>query len=125
MTTLGGYDPYAHAERLGIAVVEGRLRHANGLWVPEKRLIILKAGMRRLLERSVLAHELGHVCLGHQDDSPRNERQADRFAARHLITDDLLRQAVKQSPDPAQWCHELDVTPHILNTYLRDNRLIA
>jgi len=125
MTQTGGYDPYAHAERLGIAVVEGRLRTANGMWIPERRTIVLKRGMRRLLERSVLAHELGHVCLGHSDDSPRNERQADRFAARHLISEDELREAVRLSPDPGQWCVDLEVTPHILDTYLRDNRLLA
>jgi Zn-dependent peptidase ImmA (M78 family) len=77
--------------------------------------------MRRLLERSVLAHELGHVCLGHRDSTPRNERQADRFAARHLIRPGDISRAAQQSPDPGAWCVELDVTPHILETYLRDN----
>jgi hypothetical protein len=113
MTYPGGYDPYEHADRLNIEVVYGTLRTANGL--------ILQPRMRRLLERSVLAHELGHVCLGHRESTPRNERQADRFAARHLIRPGDITRVAQQSPDPGAWCVELDVTPHILETYLRDN----
>jgi Zn-dependent peptidase ImmA (M78 family) len=52
---------FEYAERLGVDVGFGRLRSSNGLWVPERRTIILKRGMRAMLERSVLAHELGHV----------------------------------------------------------------
>jgi Zn-dependent peptidase ImmA (M78 family) len=121
MTYPGGYDPYEHADRLNIEVVYGTLRTANGLWLPDRRTIILQPRMRRLLERSVLAHELGHVCLGHRESTPRNERQADRYAARHLIRPGDIARAAQQSPDPGAWCVELDVTPHILETYLRDN----
>ncbi len=123
MTPGGIYDPFEHAERLRIPVIHGRLRAANGMWVPEERVIILRKGMRRLLERTTLAHELGHAALGHPDDSPRFERQADIYAARHLIDPERLAAAVAFAPhDAGQWCYELDVTPHILETYLRTNR---
>jgi len=46
MTKAGHYDPWEHAERLGIHVVYGRLRTANGLWLPEHRTIVLKPRMR-------------------------------------------------------------------------------
>jgi hypothetical protein len=119
MTTSGAYDPFEHAERLGIEVVFGRLRSAHGLWVPDHRTIILKRGMRALHERSILAHELGHVCLGHEESTTRNEFLADRWAARKLIAPDHLAEVARVHHDPAQWCIELDVTPHILETYLR------
>ncbi|HEY8590682.1 MAG TPA: ImmA/IrrE family metallo-endopeptidase [Naasia sp.] len=125
MTRTRGYDPHEHAERLGIDVVYGRLRTANGLWVPDRRTIILKPGMRALLERTVLAHEMGHVCLGHRDDRPKHERQADHFAARHLIDPVHLEEVALFSSDPGQWCVELDVTPHILDVYLREIRRAA
>ncbi|MEF2979046.1 ImmA/IrrE family metallo-endopeptidase [Subtercola sp. YIM 133946] len=112
------YDPFEHADRLNIEVVFGRLRTAHGLWIPERRTIILKRGMRALHERSILAHELGHVCLGHDDSTPRNEFLADRWAARHLIAPDHLAAIARVHTDQAQWCLELDVTPHMLETYL-------
>lgn len=118
MTRSREYDPYEHAARLGINVVLGRLRSANGLWIPEEHTVILKQGMRRLLERSVLAHEIGHAVLGHPDDSPRNERQADRYAARQLINPERLTEVARYSPDPGQWCVDLQVTPHLLETFL-------
>lgn len=125
MTRRGAYDPYEHADRMGIPVIQGRLRTANGLWIPEERVIVLRPGMRRLLERSTLAHELGHAALGHRDDRPRHERQADIYAARHLIDPHHLADVARGHPDPGQWCTELDVTPRILETYLRDVRSIA
>jgi Zn-dependent peptidase ImmA (M78 family) len=76
--------------------------------------------MRALLERSVLAHEIGHVCLGHRDDRPRHEHQADRYAARQLINRQRLEAISGVTEDKGQWCIELGVTPHILTTYLND-----
>ncbi len=113
------YDPYEHADRLGLNVVTGRVRSANGLWVPQERTIILRRGMRRLLERSVLAHEIGHAVLGHADDRPRYEWQADVFAARRLIHPERLAEVARITPDQGQWCVELDVTPHLLTTYFK------
>ena len=33
----------------------------HGLWVPERRQIILRHGLDRVTRRCVLAHELGHA----------------------------------------------------------------
>ena len=123
MTRTSEYDPHEHAARIGIDVVYGRLRTANGLWVPEHRTIILRPRMRALIERTVLAHEMGHVCLGHTDSCPRNEKMADRFAARKLIDADELRRASRYSPDVDQWAIELQVTPHLIDTYMKMNRI--
>jgi len=114
------YDPFAHAERLGIRVEYQSLRSARGLWLPDYRTIILKAGMRRLDERSTLTHELGHVCLGHRDDRPKFEIAADRWAVRKLIPRPNLERASLFSDDPAQWCHELGVSADLLTRALTD-----
>ncbi|MCL2068809.1 MAG: ImmA/IrrE family metallo-endopeptidase [Oscillospiraceae bacterium] len=37
-----------------------------------------------------LAHEVGHICLGHRDDNPENEAQANLFAANLLMPRILL-----------------------------------
>jgi Zn-dependent peptidase ImmA (M78 family) len=119
----GEYDPYEHAERLGIAVLNHPLRSANGIWIPDERVILIRPRMRALLERSVLAHEVAHATLGHRDDSPRSERQADTLAARRLIDPDRLIEVARGSADHGEWCVELDVTPHVLETYMKTHRV--
>lgn len=114
---LGGYEPHDHATALGIQVIYGKPRTANGLWLPDHNTIILKRGMRSLHERSVLAHEIGHAALGHRESTPRNERQADRFAARNLVSADRLARVAAGDTDPAQWCYDLGVMPYILTAY--------
>lgn len=119
------YDPHEHAQSLGINVVYRRLRTANGLWVPDLRTIFLQNRMRAVHERSVLTHELGHVCLGHREETPRNEVAADRWAARRLVDLNELRDASRVTTDQGAWCHELNVSAHILDRFLRDNRVAS
>jgi hypothetical protein len=115
------YDPYTHADQLGIQIVYRRLVSANGLWVPDLRAIFLQPRMRVIHERSVLTHELGHVVLGHRTSSPRNELQADRWASRKLVKPGELRRAVAASADPGEWCLDLGVSADLLERYLLDN----
>lgn len=123
MTTTGlAYDPHEHADRLGVNVVYRKLRTANGLWVPDLRTIFLQTRMRAIHERSVLTHELAHVCLGHRDTTPRQEAQADRWAARKLIHHDELIRAAATYDDPGLWCHELNVSAKLLERYMKDHR---
>jgi hypothetical protein len=122
-TTTGlEYDPYQHADRLGVDVVYRKLRTGNGLWIPEIRTIFLQSRMRVIHERSVLTHELGHVCLGHSQPSERNELRADRWAVRQLIRDEEIAVVAAGSADPGVWCHELNVSADILERYLYDHR---
>lgn len=123
MTGLRGteYDPWQHAESMGIRVMHRSLEHASGLWVPTARTVILRPRMRRIAERTVLAHELGHAYHLHADDRPKHELQADRFAAWHLIDDDELCDVARESPDPSMWSHALGVTLRVLRLHLFDN----
>lgn len=119
MTKPGGYDPFEHAERLGIQIVYRRLTTANGLWVPDLHAIFLQPRMRAVHERSVLAHELGHACLGHRHSTPKLERQADHFAARHLIDPQHLDYVRRTSSDPNVWANEVGVTLNLLEVFLK------
>lgn len=119
MTNPGGYDPFEHADRLGIQIVYRRLTTGNGLWVPDLHTIFLKPRMRAVHERSVLAHELGHACLGHRTSSPKFERQADQFAARHLIDPVKLDDVRRTSSDPNVWANEVGVTLDLLEIFIK------
>lgn len=112
------YDPFAHAEQLGIRVRFGRLRTSNGLWLPEHRTIVIKEGMRAMHTRVALTHEIGHADLGHEDDRPKHERQADRYAARKLVDPHRLRELAAWSTDRHRIAHELGVTQRILNAFV-------
>ncbi|VXB76606.1 ImmA/IrrE family metallo-endopeptidase [Pseudoclavibacter sp. 8L] len=112
------WDPYQQARRLKIEVehVDDELDGDLGRWYPHERKIELTTGLLHRTERSVLAHELAHAMLGHPaGDDPKRERQADRWAALRLIDHDELLEAEVASPDPGQWCVDLEVTPRLLH----------
>lgn len=114
---MSNYDPYAHAEDLGIRVIRRRLTTGTGLWVPDQSVIFVQERLRRVHERSTLAHELGHACLGHRDDRPKHEVQADRFAAERLIDHDKLIDLMQWTPDPSRWALEMDVSTKLIRVY--------
>jgi Zn-dependent peptidase ImmA (M78 family) len=114
----GSYDPFEHADALGLTIVYGRLRTANGLWVPDHRTIILQPRMRVIQERSVLAHEIGHADLGHRDGRPKHELLADRYAAEHLIDPERLRDVAQWTPDLSRASLELGVTTKLMRIYM-------
>jgi len=120
-----GYDPFAHAEALGLQVIYRNLTTANGLWLPDLRVIFLQKRMRAIHERSVLSHEIGHAVLGHRQSTPKHEVQADRWAVRKLIDPDLVRGVARTTDDIGAWCHELNVSADILDRYLQDRRETA
>ena len=117
------YDPYDHAESLGIEVIHRKIRTANALWLPDHRVIVIREGMKRVYELSALAHEIGHADLGHEGDSPRNEVMADSYAAERMIEPERCYSLMRWTPDMARLALELDVTPRLLRAYLRDHPL--
>jgi len=46
-----------------------------------------------------LAHEVGHIYLGHQEDDPESERQANAFAAELLLPQVLAAKFLNGLPD--------------------------
>lgn len=118
------YDPWVHAEQLGLHVIEGNPGEGNrGLWVGN-HTIILKPGLTALQARSTLAHEIVHAeydqpLIPHHL-SPKAEARADRIAAERLIDNkDFVRLAEMYPDNPAQLAFELGVTPKMLETYIK------
>lgn len=112
------YDPWDHAEQLGIEVVHRPLRTAHGLWLPDYRTILVHSKLRVGAQRLVLAHEVGHADLEHPDDRPKHERQADEYAARNLICPIELEAAYQWCPDEQSLASELGVTRRLFRAYV-------
>jgi hypothetical protein len=112
------YDPYEHAETLGIHVIHRPIRSAHELWLPDWNLIVVRSGMRQIHDRCALAHGIAHAVLGHRDDRPKHEHAADRLAAINLINPDELYQAARWAPDCDRLAAELGVTTRITRTAL-------
>lgn len=120
--TIDAVDLHRLAESMGVTL----RRHNGGKkgWYDHAtRTISTRRGMSIQQYRSVLAHELGHA---HYGDTPtgngyydqRQERRADEYAARLLISPVEFEAA-------AAWHHghlpaiadELEVTKHLLKTW--------
>ena len=120
------YDPWRHAEQLGIDVIATPLQTCHGLWVPDHNTILLHSRLRHVYQRTVLTHEIGHAVNGHDDDSPKNENQADKFAAYHLIDPDELAGLLDVSPDEQNLIRELGVTTRLFRSYIaHHHRVVA
>jgi len=114
---MGAYDPYEHAAELGVRVIHRELTAGTGLWVPDLNTVFIQERMRVVHDRSTLAHELGHVDLGHRDDRPKHEVMADRYAADHMVDPEHLVDLMRWSPDPSRWAHEMGVTTRLIRVY--------
>lgn len=113
------FEPYDYAEHLGIKVLHRQINSAHGLWLPEHRAIILRKGLRAIHERVALTHELGHAVMGHEDDRPKHELQADMFAASKLIDPRKLSRLSYCEGNAAELASELGVTQRLLRVYFR------
>lgn len=112
------YDPWEHADQMGVEVVVRRLRTANGLWFPEYHQVLISDRLRAGHQRLVLAHELGHAALMHHDDRPKHEKQADKFAAEHLICPVELADLYEWCSDEQRIVAELGVTTRLFRAYV-------
>lgn len=117
------YDPYRHAEELGIEVVHRPIRAAQGYWYPDHKVIVIREGMRAVHDRTTLAHEIAHAVLGHRDDRPKHEVQADRLAAANLIDLDHCVEMMRWATDTHKLALELGVTTRLVRVFLDANRL--
>lgn len=112
------YDPWEHADALGIPVFVRRLRSAKGLYFREYGEIILSDKLRARDLRLTLAHEVGHAELLHPDDRPKHEKQADQFAAQNLICPDELADLYGWCPDERRIVAELGVTTTLFRAFV-------
>ncbi|GAB3191984.1 ImmA/IrrE family metallo-endopeptidase [Nesterenkonia suensis] len=108
-------DLHHHAEVLGvdeIRYVEGLSRW--GRYDDRTHTITLLAGMGLIQRRSTLAHELGHAYHRHTGDGPKDERQADLYAARLLIPPSAWAWATSQADSIPALAEELLVHPRLV-----------
>ncbi|MCT1411691.1 ImmA/IrrE family metallo-endopeptidase [Corynebacterium sanguinis] len=111
------------AESMGVRLV----RHdggPKGLYLDHLRLISTRRGLSIAEYRSTLAHELAHA---HYRDVPcrdpvrhaRQERRADKWAARLLLDGVDVRSTLAwHNHHRAPAAHDLEVTIHLLDTYI-------
>lgn len=117
------YDPWQHAEQLGIPVVyrtDFRSAETNGCYDDEYRAIFMRTGLTHTVERCTLAHEIVHAehrDIGHLQIQ---EDRADRIAAERLISLREIRDAQELNPDLGAIAIDLDVTEHMMNVFIRN-----
>jgi hypothetical protein len=119
IVTLFRYDPWAHAEALGIDVIVRPLRAAHGLWLPEHRSIIICDRVQPWGIEAIVAHELAHAVLGHTGSTPKAEFDANRLAMRWIATSSEALEAL--DPDGAissHKAHEAGFTSRMLRDYI-------
>ena len=121
-TTGSAYDPWAHAETLGLQV-DSRwlLPHGErGRFILAEQRIELRRGLTARAARCVLAHEIAHAMAG---DGPtpfgpmrdRQETLANRRAALRLICPaEYAAAEATYGPSVAPLADELDVLPSVV-----------
>lgn len=85
------------------------------------RDIVISSRLTESFQREVLAHELGHLHYGHdlrtRHDLPADERRADLYAARLLISHTEYVFAESLHPDPGAIARELGVTKRLVEIW--------
>jgi Zn-dependent peptidase ImmA (M78 family) len=112
-----------HAAELDVTLHVGHLPAGKlGLYDAEAARVWISFGLTPAEQRSVLAHELGHVYFGHTCGSPRAEREADRYAACLLVCPETYASLERQDLDAHTIADEMDVTVDVVHAY-RDHHL--
>lgn len=122
------YDPYSHAQDLGLVVIYAPLCDRWGEYHHGKRTVVLHRGLTAAQERCTLAHEVAHaeygdVVTGRQWWDARSEARADRVAAGRLVDPgDLKGLVAVYGEDFDRLALELGVTRWLLDAALRGQR---
>jgi Zn-dependent peptidase ImmA (M78 family) len=116
------------AEQAGLQVLEtdlgavdGRLRRIQGQWVVE-----VNTDRSRTNQRFTIAHELGHLKLGHESCGGEQvqERQANVFAAELLMPLPLLKEALRAVRRLTGLARLFAVSPEAMRIKLDEQRLL-
>lgn len=98
---------------------------AKGWFYPTHQLISLRSDLSWVERRCTLAHELGHATLDHLIPAPawleaRQEREADEWAARQLISPVEYKAAeMLCDAHPGAIARELGVTVNLVSVWQR------
>lgn len=128
MQKYGGRDIFETAENSGATLWFRDLGSLKGFYLYEnsKRYIIINRSLRKIVQRTVCAHELGHDML-HRELSAggirehslflannKTEREANLFAAEVLISDDEASSALEYARTVEEAAYELGALPEIV-----------
>lgn len=90
-----------------------------GIYDHPHRLITLKPGLESAQRRSTLAHELGHAYYGHHGHGNlKQERFADQWAARQLISLEDLIEHSDAILDVGEIAMRLNVMPSTIKDFV-------
>ena len=113
------------AADLGVTVRHQRpLRGRWGEYDPLRHTITLHPSLAPVQYQYALGHELGHAYYRHHGCRPRQEWQADRFAATLLIRSNLWDTATLLHSTVEAVAHELQVHPRLVEAYWSRNQPI-
>lgn len=117
------YDPYAHADQMGVRIYRHTLHDCYGAWIPGKRAILLDRNIPAEFEVPVLAHECDHA---EHNDPPghhvRYEARANLHAAQRLIVVARFDDLMSVHTDYDLVCLELGVTREQLIEFAKFRR---
>lgn len=122
----------ARAESMGLRVTFRDIGSRTG-YLYGGGLVVLNHRHHVNAQREALAHEMGHAHHGHdwsrEHDVARDERQADQYAARLLITvNDYAAAEVACGAHPGALARELGVTRRLVELrredFARDVRIL-
>ena len=100
------------AEEMGVKIVPGYPpRGWWGSYDPDRHRIMYRPDLGYIQRRSTVWHELGHAYYGHVGCTPRQERQARMWAARHLIRPAAFVESARITDDLVSIAHRLNVMP--------------
>ncbi|MEU5306889.1 ImmA/IrrE family metallo-endopeptidase [Streptomyces noursei] len=123
------FDPEAELEKLSIPIHYLALHDVLAAWDAEHGKVYCSVGLNPIQKRCALTHELAHITLKHQrcayaDDSVTTiasitqERAAEMWAARKLISAVQLAAARESGLRPTAVARELGTTPRIFRARL-------
>ncbi|MBN9177660.1 MAG: ImmA/IrrE family metallo-endopeptidase [Microbacterium sp.] len=115
---------FAAAERLGVSVSSATLPEGTlGAYYAASRRILIDRRLTPEEEVETLAHEIGHVVLGHRAlDDPVLEADADAFAAMVLIDPIAYERLERMELCAHDIAEELGVTMPILAAFVAQLR---
>lgn len=106
----------------GVELVESSRLDArlNACFHAGTRVVFVRRGLDPATRACAVAHELGNAAAGDTCSSPRAERLADEWAARHLLDVDRVEDAAADCDGaPAAIAAELGVTPRLLEVWMQ------
>lgn len=106
-------------QSLGVRVREAPTPKGTwGIYDKPRHLITISPGLNQAQYRSTLAHELGHARYGHHGHHPKTEKLADKWAAKKLITFDLLLEQAQFTLATSEIAAQLNVMPWVVEAFV-------